>query len=70
MWVQVDGVKGYDEDQVALFIPDLTAFGLRLMVTLGTPTINQIVNMIKEICVTKWIKDILPTGRTLSGTLP
>ena len=45
---QVEGVKGYDEDQVALVIPDLTTFGLRDLVTLVTPTINQIMNMIKE----------------------
>ena len=38
--VQVEGVKGYDKDQVALFIPDSTAFGSRVLVTLGTPTIN------------------------------
>ena len=38
--VQVEGVKGYDKDQVALFIPDSTAFGSRVPVTLGTPTIN------------------------------
>ena len=46
--VQVEGVKGYDEDQVALVIPDLTAFRSRVPVTLGTLTINQIVNIIKE----------------------
>ena len=45
--VQVEGVRDYDEDQVALVIPDLTAFGLS-PVTLGTPTINQIVNVFKE----------------------
>ena len=38
--VQVEGVKGYDEDQVALVIPDLTTLGSRVLVTLGTPTIN------------------------------
>ena len=38
--VQVEGVRGYDEDQVALVIPDSTAFGLRFPFTLGTPTIN------------------------------
>ena len=38
--VQVEGVKGYDEDQVALVIPDSTAFGIRVPVILGTPTIN------------------------------
>ena len=46
--VQVEGVKGYNKDQVALVVPDSTAFGLRVPVTLGTPTINQIVNIIKE----------------------
>ena len=46
--VQVKGVKGYDKGQVALVIPDLTAFGSRVPVTLGTHTINQIMNMIKE----------------------
>ena len=46
--VQVEGVKDYSEDQVALVILDLTTFGSRVPVTLGTPTINQIVNVIKE----------------------
>ena len=46
--VQVEGVKGYDKDQVALVIPDSNTFGSRIPVILGTPTINQIVNIIKE----------------------
>ena len=46
--VQVEGVKGYNEDQIALVIPDLTAFGSRVLVTLGTPTINLILKVIKE----------------------
>ena len=41
-------MKGHNKDQVALVIPDLSAFGLRVPVTLGTPSINQIMNMIKE----------------------
>ena len=45
--VQVEGVKGYNEDQVGLAILDLTAFESRVQVTLGTPTFNQIVNVIK-----------------------
>ena len=45
--VQVEGVIGYNEDQVALVIPDLTVFGSRVPVILGTPTLNWIVNMIK-----------------------
>ena len=48
MRVQVEGVKGYNEDQVALVVLDLTTFGMRVLVTIGTPTINRIVNVIKE----------------------
>ena len=46
--VQVEGEKGYDEDQITLVILDMTAFGSRVLATLGTPTINQIVNVIKD----------------------
>ena len=46
--VQVEGVKGYKEDQVALVIPDLTAFGSRVPAILGSPAINWIMNIIKE----------------------
>ena len=46
--VQVEGMRGYNEDQVALVIPDSTTFRFRILVTLGTPTINQNVNMIKD----------------------
>ena len=38
--VQVEGVGGYNEDQVALVIPDTTSFGSQVPVTLGTLTIN------------------------------
>ena len=46
--VQVEGVWGYNKDQVVLVIPDSTIFGSQVLVTLGTPTINPIINMIKE----------------------
>ena len=46
--VQVEGVQGYNEDQVALEILDSTGFGSQVPVTLGTPTINWIINMIRE----------------------
>ena len=46
--VQVDGVWGYDKDQVALVIPDSTVFGSQVLVTLDTSTINWIINMIQE----------------------
>ena len=38
IWVQVDGVQGYDEDQIALIIPDFSNFAMRVPVILGTPT--------------------------------
>ena len=40
MRVQAEGMKGYDKDHIALVIPDLTSFGVRVPITLGTPTIN------------------------------
>ena len=45
---QVEGVWGYDEDQVALVILDYIGFGSWVTVTLGTPTINWIINVIIE----------------------
>ena len=48
IWVQVDGVWGYDEDQIALVIPDFSNFAARVPVTLGTPTIGQVVNVMRE----------------------
>ena len=38
--VQVDGVWGYDEDQIALIIPDHSNFVMRVPIILGTPTIG------------------------------
>ena len=38
--VQVDGVWGYDEDQIALIIPDLSHFAKRVPIISGTPTIG------------------------------
>ena len=37
---QVDGVLGYDEDQIALVIPDFSSFATRVPVILGTPNIG------------------------------
>ena len=48
IWVQVDGVQGYDEDQVALVILDISDFAARVPVVLGTPTISHVVNVMKE----------------------
>ena len=38
--VQVDGVWGYDEDQIALIIPDFSNFVVRVPIILGMPTIG------------------------------
>ena len=48
IWVQVDGVQGYDEDQIALVIPDLSNFSAWIPIILGAPTISQVINMMKE----------------------
>ena len=40
IWVQVEGVQGYNEDQIALVILDLSNFVDRVPVILGTPTIG------------------------------
>ena len=48
IWVQVDRVQGYDEDQIGLIIPDLSHFVKRVPVILGTPTIGQVVNVMME----------------------
>ena len=47
--VQVDGVWGYDEDQIALVIPDFSNFAARVPVILRTPTIGQVVNVMREV---------------------
>ena len=46
--VQVDGVQGYDEDQIALVILDLPNFAAWIPVILETPTISHIINVMKE----------------------
>ena len=48
IWVQVDGVQGYDEDQTAMVIPDLSNFVAQIPVILGSPTSSHIVNVMKE----------------------
>ena len=40
IWVQVDGVWDYDEDQIALIILDFSNFAVRVPVILETPTIG------------------------------
>ena len=44
----MDRVQGYDEDQIALVIPDELKFAEQVPLILGTPTISHIVNVMKE----------------------
>ena len=46
--VQVNVVQGYDENQIALVIPDLSNFVPWAPVILGTPMISCVINVIKE----------------------
>ena len=48
VWVQVDGVQGYDEDQIALVVPDELKFTEQIPVILGMPTVSCIINVMKE----------------------
>ena len=45
--VQVEGVQGYNEDQIALVVPDLLNFASQVPIILGTPTISCVVNVMK-----------------------
>ena len=44
----MDGVQCYNEDQIALEVPDLLNFVERIPVILGSPNISCIVNVMKE----------------------
>ena len=46
--VQIDRFQGYDKDQIALVILDVSNFVAHIPVILGTPTISQVINVIKE----------------------
>ena len=46
--VQFPGIPSYDEDQVALVIRDGSEFSQRVLVIIGTPTIDRIVWALKE----------------------
>ena len=48
VWVQVDRVQGYDEDQIALVILDESKFVEWIPIILGTPTISYVMNVMKE----------------------
>ena len=57
--VQVDGVQGYNEVQIALVVPDLLNFMERISIILGTSTISCIINVMKgreiDALATPWV---------------
>ena len=46
--VQAVRVQGYDNDQIVLVLLDLSNFVAQIPVILGTPTIIQVINVMKE----------------------
>ena len=48
IWVQVEGIQGYDEDQIALVILDFYNSAARVPIILGMPTIGHVVNVMRE----------------------
>ena len=46
--VQIEGMKSYNEEQVALVVADETKFGHRVPIILGTPTIHRVIRSMKE----------------------
>ena len=48
MRVQIEGMPHYDEHQVLFILDDPSTFSVRIPVILGTPTINRVVQTMKE----------------------
>ena len=48
MRVQIEGMPHYDEQQVIFILDDPSGFSARIPVILGTPTINRVVQTMKE----------------------
>ena len=48
MRVQIEGMPHYDEQQVIFVLDDPSRFCTRIPVILGTPTINRVVQTMKE----------------------
>ena len=49
MRVQIEGMPHYDEQQVVFILDDPSGFSTRIPVILGTPTINSVVQAMKEL---------------------
>ena len=48
MRVQIEGMPHYDEQQVIFVLDDPSGFSARILVILGTPTINRVIQTMKE----------------------
>ena len=48
MRVQINGISGYDEDQVMLIAHSSTKFVHHVPIILGTPTTDQVIATLKE----------------------
>ena len=48
MRVQIEGMPHYDEQQVIFVLDDPSGFTARILVILGTPTINRVIQTMKE----------------------
>ena len=48
MRVQVDGIAGYNEDQVALMAQSSLEFRHEVLIILGTPTTDRAIAILKE----------------------
>ena len=46
--VQIEGMPHYDEQQVTFILDDPSRFSARIPVILGTPTINRVIQILKE----------------------
>ena len=59
MRVQINGISGYNEDQVALIACSSAEFAHHVPIILGTPTMDQVIATLKEseiyMLVTPWV---------------
>ena len=53
MRVQIEGMSHYDEQQVVFILDDPSGFSARIPVILGTPTINRVIQTMKELEIHK-----------------
>ena len=63
----MEGVQDYNEDQIALVVPDLSNFAAWVLMFLGTPTISCVVNVMKDreidALVTIWVAHLCSVQR-------